>query len=82
MEIVVIVVIAVLVLVAGVLVARKGFVRGTIPETPSEDLADRTAQESPDVDEPVTSDPSAMGRPSDRGTLHPFSPEGNRPNAP
>ena len=64
---VVIIVIAVVVLTVGVLAAKKVFVRGTMPETPSEDLADRSAQEPPEIDEPVSSDPSARGRPSDRG---------------
>lgn len=64
--IVVIVIIAAVVLAIGVLMARKGFVRGKMPATPSEDKPSRDsvgAQSDPEV----THDPRAVGRPSDRG---------------
>ena len=61
-----IVVIAVLVLVIGVAMARKGFVRGTMAETPTED--EPTAQNVGAQDEPgVTTDPRSVGKPSERG---------------
>jgi hypothetical protein len=61
-----IVVIAVIVLAIGFFVARKGFVRGTMAETPSED--EPTAQNVGAQDEPgVTADPRAVGKPSERG---------------
>ena len=61
-----IVVIAVIVLAIGVAVARKGFVRGSMAETPSED---KPSRESVGVqDEPgVSADPRAVGQPSERG---------------
>ena len=62
----IIVAIILLVLVAGVLLAKKGFVRGQMAEKPSEDKPD--TQSVGAGDQPgVTADPSAMGRPSDRG---------------
>ena len=61
-----IVVIALVVLVVGVLLAKKGFTRGTMPDTPSEDTPGTESVGS--GDEPgATADPRAMGRPSDRG---------------
>ena len=61
-----IVVIALIVLAIGVVMARKGFVRGEMAETPSED---KPSGDSVGVqDEPgVTTDPRAVGKPSDRG---------------
>ena len=61
-----IVVIAVIVLVIGVAVARKGFVRGTMPETPAED---KPSEDSVGVQAKpgVTTDPRSVGRPSERG---------------
>ena len=46
--------------------ARKGFVRGQMAETPSED---KPSEDSVGVqDEPgVTADPRAVGKPSERG---------------
>ena len=64
--IIAIVVIAVLVLAVGVFMARRGFVRGSMPEKPSEDKPSDDsvgAQREPGV----THDPRAVGRPSDRG---------------
>jgi hypothetical protein len=66
--VIVIVVIAVVVLVGGFLVARKGFVRGSMASTPSEDSGvpepdGAEAKKDPDV----SHDPTAVGRPSDRG---------------
>lgn len=61
-----IVVIAVMVLAIGVAMARKGFVRGTMPAKPSEDKPTTEsvgAQDAPGV----TADPRAMGKPSERG---------------
>jgi hypothetical protein len=61
-----IVVIAVIVLAIGVAVARKGFVRGSMAETPSEDKPSTESvgvQDDPDV----SHDPRAVGQPSDRG---------------
>jgi hypothetical protein len=67
MEIVIILAIAVLVLVGGVLMARKGFERGTMPTRPEEDERSPEAV-GPDVGgEAASADPRAMGRPSDRG---------------
>ena len=61
-----IVVIAAIVLAIGVFMARKGFVRGSMPAKPSED---NPSDESVGVqrDPEVTHDPRAVGRPSDRG---------------
>jgi hypothetical protein len=61
-----IIVIAVIVLAIGIAMARKAFVRGTMPETPSEDKPTTEsvgAQEEPGV----TADPRAVGKPSERG---------------
>jgi hypothetical protein len=46
--------------------ARKGFVRGSMPERPSED---KPGEESVGADAPpgVTTDPRAVGQPSERG---------------
>lgn len=67
--VIVIVVIALVVLVGGFLVARKGFVRGSMASTPSEDRAGRSDEEVEAKEDPATShDPSAVGRPSDRGS--------------
>jgi hypothetical protein len=67
MEIVIILAIAALVLVGGVVMARKGFERGTMPSKPEED--ERSPQAAgPDAGgEAASADPRAMGRPSDRG---------------
>jgi hypothetical protein len=63
---VVIIVIAILVLAAGFLLAKKAFVRGSMAETPSEDRP--TAESVGAQDDPeVSHDPRAVGRPSDRG---------------
>lgn len=64
---IVILVIAALVLVAGVLVAMKGFVRGEMPTTPEEDRRERSGSQPPPDDEYEVRDPRAVGRPSDRG---------------
>ena len=64
--VIVIVIIAVIVLAVGVFMARKGFVRGSMPEKPSEDKPSDDsvgAQREPGV----THDPRAVGRPSERG---------------
>jgi hypothetical protein len=61
-----IVVIAVIVLAIGFVLARKGFVRGTMPEKPSEDKP--TTESVGAQDEPgVAADPRAVGKPSERG---------------
>jgi hypothetical protein len=61
-----IVVIAVIVVAIGIYMARKGFVRGTMPEKPSEDKP--TTESVGAQDEPgVETDPRAVGRPSERG---------------
>ena len=67
--IVIIAAIVLLVLAAGLLLARKGFTRGTMPSTPSEDAEAAVDQGSVGAgDAPgVSADPSAVGRPSDRG---------------
>ena len=65
--IVLIVVIVVVVLVAGVLLARSGFLRGTLPATPSEDAADQSATRADEARREGSVDPSAVGRPPDRG---------------
>jgi hypothetical protein len=64
--VIVIVVIALVVLAVGVVMARKGFVRGSMPAKPSED---KPSEESVGAQaEPgVTTDPRSVGRPSDRG---------------
>lgn len=61
-----IVVIAVIVLAIGFAMARKGFVRGSMPAKPSED---KPSEESVGAqDEPgVTTDPRSVGKPSERG---------------
>jgi hypothetical protein len=64
--VIVIVVIALVVVTAGIVLAVKGFTRGTMPSTPSEDTADRSTVGAGDADK-TTADPRAMGRPSDRG---------------
>lgn len=61
-----IIVIAVIVLAIGIALARRGFVRETMPAKPSEDKpTDENvgAQEEPGV----TADPRAVGKPSERG---------------
>jgi hypothetical protein len=61
-----IVVIAVIVLAIGVAMARKGFVRGSMPAKPSEDKPGGEsvgAQAEPGV----SHDPRATGKPSERG---------------
>lgn len=63
---VIIVAIIVVVLVAGVLLARKGFTRGTLPDKPSQDRPDSSSVGA--GSEPgMTADPRAVGRPSERG---------------
>jgi len=64
--VIVIVAIVLIVLVAGVLMAKKGFTRGTMPDTPSQDTPDTDSVGAGD-EEGTTADPRAMGRPSDRG---------------
>jgi hypothetical protein len=65
--VIVIVVIALVVLVAGVLVARKGFERGEMASKPSEDRPGRPDGIDEKKDPDVSHDPTAVGRPSDRG---------------
>jgi hypothetical protein len=65
--VIVIVVIALVVLVAGVLVARKGFERGQMASKPSEDRPGRPDGIDEKQDPDVSHDPTAVGRPSDRG---------------
>jgi hypothetical protein len=65
--VIVIVVIALVVLVAGVLVARKGFERGQMASKPSEDRPGRPDGIDEKKDPGVSHDPTAVGRPSDRG---------------
>jgi hypothetical protein len=64
---IVIVVIAVVVLVGGFLVARKGFVRGSMASTPSQDRVPEPDGGEAKKDPTVSHDPSAVGRPSERG---------------
>jgi hypothetical protein len=64
--VIVIVAIVLVILVGGVLLAKKGFTRGTMAETPSEDQSDTSSVGAGD-EEGVTADPQAAGRPSDRG---------------
>ena len=61
-----IVVIALVVVAVGVLLAKKGFVRGSMAETPSEDKPGTESVGAQD-DPGVSHDPRAVGRPSDRG---------------
>jgi hypothetical protein len=65
--VIVIVVIAVVVLVGGFLVARKGFVRGSMASTPSEDRVTEPDGAEAKKDPDVSHDPTAVGRPSERG---------------
>ena len=64
--VVIIVAIALVVLVAGVLLAKKAFTRGTMPDKPSED-SQETSSIGAGSEAGVTTDPRAVGRPSDRG---------------
>jgi hypothetical protein len=61
-----IVVIAIVLLVVGYLVARKGFLRGSMPARPEEDRPDGASVGAQD-DPAVGHDPRAVGRPSERG---------------
>ena len=65
--VIVIVVIILLVLAAGAFLARKVFVRDTMPTKPSEDEQSPKAVGADTAGESASADPSAMGRPSDRG---------------
>jgi hypothetical protein len=65
--VIVIVVIALVVLAAGVLVARKGFERGQMASKPSEDRPGRPDGIDQKKDPGVSHDPTAVGRPSERG---------------
>jgi hypothetical protein len=63
---IIILAVIVVVLVAGVLLAKKGFTRGTLPAKPSHDRPGTSsvgAQSEPGV----SADPRAVGRPSERG---------------
>jgi hypothetical protein len=66
--VIIIVAIVLAVLIAGVVLAKKGFTRGEMASTPSED----SGRPEPDgaaakQDPKVSHDPTAVGRPSDRG---------------
>ncbi len=65
--VIVIVAIALVVLVVGFVLARKGFVRGSMASTPSEDRVSEPDGAEAKQDPDVSHDPSAVGRPSDRG---------------
>jgi hypothetical protein len=65
--VIVIVVIALVVLVVGFLLARKGFERGSMASTPSEDRPGEPDGVREKKDPAVSHDPSAVGRPSERG---------------
>jgi hypothetical protein len=64
--IVVILAIAVVVLVVGYLLAKKVFVRGSMPETPEQDKPVAKSREEKHAPE-VSHDPRAVGRQSERG---------------
>jgi hypothetical protein len=64
--IVIIVAIAVVVLVVGFLLAKKGFVRGSMPETPEQDKPVAKSREEKHAPG-VSHDPQAEGRRSERG---------------
>jgi hypothetical protein len=64
--VIIIVAVALVVVVAGVLLARKGFTRGTLPDKPSQDRPD-TSSVGAGSEPGVTADPRAVGRPSERG---------------
>jgi hypothetical protein len=66
--VIIIVAIVLAVLIAGVVIAKKAFTRGEMASTPSEDSGmpepdGAEAKQDPDV----SHDPSAVGRPSERG---------------
>lgn len=65
--VIIIVAIILLVLAAGAFLARKVFVRDTMPTKPSEDEKSPQAAGADAAGESASADPSAMGRPSDRG---------------
>jgi hypothetical protein len=65
--VIVIVVIALVVLVVGFLIARKGFERGEMASTPSEDRPGEPDGVAAKQDPNVSHDPTAVGRPSERG---------------
>jgi hypothetical protein len=64
--VIIIVAVALVVVVAGVLLARKGFTRGTLPDKPSEDRPG-TSSVGAGSEPGVTADPRAVGLPSERG---------------
>jgi hypothetical protein len=66
--VIIIVAIVLAVLIAGVVIAKKAFTRGEMASTPSED----SGKPDPDgvdakQDPKVSHDPTAVGRPSERG---------------
>ena len=65
--VIIIVAIILLVLAVGAFLARKVFVRDTMPSKPSEDEQSPQAAGADAAGESASADPSAMGRPSDRG---------------
>ena len=64
--VVIIVAIVLVVLVAGALLAKKVFTRGSMPSKPSEDKPD-TSSVGVGGKPGVAADPRAVGRPSERG---------------
>ena len=65
--VIIIVVIILVVLALGAFLARKVFVRDTMPNKPEEDEESPKAVGSSEAREVGDADPRAMGRPSDRG---------------
>jgi hypothetical protein len=66
--VIIIVAIVLAVLIAGVVIAKKAFTRGEMPATPSEDSGKPEPEGAGAAQDPsVSHDPTAVGRPSERG---------------
>ena len=66
--VIIIVAIVLVVAIGGFVVAKKAFTRGKLPATPSEDSGKPEPEGAAAAQDPsVSHDPTAVGRPSERG---------------